>query len=70
MVQDLPAIAREDPARARLLLRRLIGGGLRLVPENGELVAEFEVTESRMALATGAIPGQREFGGSEGWIAD
>lgn len=68
LVKDLPAIARKDPDRARMLLRRL-GGHILLVPdENDELEAEFEVTGSRLALAVGAMPGPREIGGSGGRI--
>ncbi len=66
MVLDLPGVARKDPARARMLLRRLIGGPLRLVPENGALVAEFKLTGERMALVAGAIPEGRDKTGGAG----
>lgn len=38
-VKELPQLAKADPDRGRMLLRRLIGGSLRLLPEDGRLVA-------------------------------
>jgi hypothetical protein len=67
-VKELPQLAKADPDRARMLLRRLIGGSLRLVPEDGRLVAEFELNGNRLALFSSSQPVSREIGGSGGRI--
>jgi aminoglycoside/choline kinase family phosphotransferase len=48
-VKELPQLAKADPDRGRMLLRRLIGGSLRLLPQDGRLVAEFEPNGTRPA---------------------
>lgn len=70
LVLSLPAIAKADPARARAVLRQVVGGSLRLGLSGGETVVEFEATGARLALALGADPGSGEVGGSGGSIVD
>jgi hypothetical protein len=67
IVQDLPAVGKTDPARARQLLRQLIGGHIRVLVEGDKPVLEFEMTGTRMLLA-GGIPGTSDRVGSGGRI--
>ena len=67
LVEELPALAKADPARARNVLRQLVGSHIRIVEEDGVPHLVFEVTGTRMALASG-LPSPGERVGSGGRI--
>lgn len=60
LVEELPALAKADPARARNVLRQLVGTHIGVVEEDGVPYLLFEVTGTRMALVSGMpSPGER-----------
>lgn len=48
------------------MLRRILGGPIRLVPKNGQFVAECNLTARQVALAAGTHIGHLETGGAGG----